>query len=696
MQRALAIAIVAMFTLFASVAPVESADKLEGEARQDARKRLREVKREWKDAGKSEKFTLLQELSRLPDRRIGGFLGDVMTDADEDDDVAGKAAWALAMHGDPDDAGDLKKAFSRARTPERRAAVIRWMGLFGEAELKEIRRAALDEDLSATAAVRALTDVDTDEAWNAIGDVASSGKNRDAKTAAVGLLLQRGDERGLAALKSSSSLEDAAAGAHFAVGTDLEVDALEIVLGFAKGSARFAAGKRPHYFGSLLARLERAESHEMVKDAAGGLNKQLDIEIGWWLISVNRASIGIDGASRWLRSDDKASILNGLRYIQRQPEPYTGDDLELANERLAPLLDHDDDDIVAHAMFSAAATGACTEKLAEKVAEWIKDDDPYRRAGALLAAGRGAISDHAGRAMELLEDDVWYVRSAALDCLLRLRPDQCAIKVLELARREQAGRIFAECIALLADLTGQDHGDLLDKWGEWLVDNEKYETRPRALETLRGVPYSKMRNKTAATFYGLEINSTNVQFAVDRSISMSSPVRREPTRRDFEARKQEILKRRPEVGRMMQGGLLPRFYVAAAEIGAALDGMTQDATIGITLFNHEAMHGERVKNAIDKRRGAVNWMLSTSIQGGTDIKGALLEIIESGECDTILLLSDGEPMSLSILEMIARKNAVKRVDIMAVSIEQERYHRHYLNALATRHYGQIIDAEPEE
>ena len=67
-----------------------------------------------------------------------------------------------------------------------------------------------------------------------------------------------------------------------------------------------------------------------------------------------------------------------------------------------------------------------------------------------------------------------------------------------------------------------------------------------------------------------------------------------------------------------------------------------------------------------------------------------------GEADTILLLSDGEPLSLSILEMISRANAIKRVNIMVVSIHKDLHNRHYLDALATRDYGQIVDAEPSD
>ena len=74
----------------------------------------------------------------------------------------------------------------------------------------------------------------------------------------------------------------------------------------------------------------------------------------------------------------------------------------------------------------------------------------------------------------------------------------------------------------------------------------------------------------------------------------------------------------------------------------------------------------------------------------------LLKIIDAAQADTIVLLSDGEPMSLSILEMIARENAVRRLNIMVVSIHKDLFNRHYLDALATRQHGKCVDAEPSD
>lgn len=694
MKPALMNAVVVAIVIVAAGVVAFAANDMEPEQRREARKRLREIRRAWDDADRAMKLTYLRELARYPDRSVGRFLDDVMTEPDVHDDVASQAAWALGRHGDPDDFDVLDKAYTRAGTAERRAAIARWMGMFGEeAALDDLRRIAVGDDASARAAVLALRDLDSEPARDAVAVCARAGKYSDASRLATRLLLGWGDERGLEGLESAGDLADAALAAHAAIGTELETSALRIVLNHARKAPAPADDKRPHEFASLLARLADVESHRAVLEAAGGLQGKYDVELGWWLTSVNRAGIGFDAAASWLEGDE---VLRGLRCLQRLPAPLSGDALQSAGEAIQPLIESEDDNVAAHAMFTAVSTGACEDALAEKIAAWIDDEDPFRRAAAMLAAGRKGLSEHADRALELLDDEHWYVQSAALDALLRLRPAGCAARLLEFARAQRQGRLYSEALVLLADLAGVDHGDDFRKWTEWLAENEEFTPADRKLDSLRGVPHTVTRDRSAATFYGLEISSDNVQFALDRSVSMVNAVSREPERPGFAQRKEDILRRRPEVRRMMRDGFLPRFYVAAAELHSALDGMEQDARFGITLFNHETIHHERTTNGFDNRRDALNWMLSTNIQGGTDIEAALLEIIKAGEADTILLLSDGEPLSLGILERIARANAVMRVNISVVSIHEHAGNRHYLNAIATRHHGTITDAEPNE
>lgn len=686
------------------ISPLALADKLEGDEAKAAKERLRDVKKDWKKATKAQKLPLLVELGRLPENSVGDFLQEVISD-DADDDVALFAAKALTRHNDPADAKALVKLYNKAKTPGRRAACVRWLGLYGDAApLSEIKKLAQGDDGSAEAATHALADVNTKDAWLSVETVALMGKNAAARRAACGRLLKAGDSRGAEALDDLGNLEDASAAAHWAIGTDMETEAIKKVLTLAGAAFRLGkASERPHYFGSLLARLTRQESHDAVAAAAGSISPALDVEFGWWLVSVSRAQPTFGAASRWLGSDKLENVVNGLRLLQRAPKPFEGEQLSKAGEALLPLLTHEDDMVCQHALLTCAATGACREKLAARVAEWIEQKDKHEhRAAALLAAGMAGLKEHAPRALDALKEGAfgnWFVQSAALDCLLRLRPADCVFAVLEYARLVAEGRLFAEAICLLVDMTGKDFGDELDKWEAHLKANASLEVPPRKRETLRGVPYTRMKQKTASTFFGIEIESTNVHFALDHSVSMVNPVSREPARSDFDRRRDDVLKRRPEVNRMVRDGFLPRYYVATCELNAALDGMSQKAKFGITLFNHEMEHylqGGRVVNSNEDRQKAVNWMLSGAIQGGTDIQQALLWTINKGEADTILLLTDGEPTSLGILEQISRANVVKRVNILVVSTHQKLYYRHYMHAMASRDGGKITDAEPRE
>src|SRR5690606_35792734 len=118
---------------------------------------------------------------------------------------------------------------------------------------------------------------------------------------------------------------------------------------------------RPHFFGSLLARLSRPESHQAVAAAAGELRKAFDTEVDWWMVSVNRAQVPFAAAAAWINDDDRARVLAALRMLQRLPKRYEGEELKAAGEKLGPKLAAADDEIITHALFACAATGACAD-----------------------------------------------------------------------------------------------------------------------------------------------------------------------------------------------------------------------------------------------------------------------------------------------------------------------------------------------
>lgn len=660
------------------------AERLEGDAARDAKKRARQIKKDWKNASKAEKLVLLKVLARLPERTVGKLLEDYVED-EEDIDTASMAALAWVEHGEADDADDLLKIYKKAKDPTRKAAAIRWLGRYGEnAPLKDLGKAAMEKDASSIAAVRALADAGD---YDGVALAAEAAGFDLARSEAVGLLLAHDDERGVEFLAKIREVEEAARVAHYAIATDLETKALEQVLTIARGKT---AGP---YFASLLGRLTFQASHDAVVKAADVLDVNA---VGWWLIGISNGAPPLKLAKGWLRDDEKDRRLRGLRYFQRVTEPLVGQDAEAVLACVESSLGSDDDELKSHAMLTASVTHVCDDKLKESVAAWIDDENADRRTCALLCAGRGGLTDHNDAAIKALTDECWYVASAALDALLHLRPKAAIKAAFDLAKSKGEGRLYAEALVLLRDLTGVDHGDDLKKWDEWIRANPDAEPVAQGHKSLRGVGYTRVKDRSRATFFGIEIESRNLEFASDRSYSMSDAVRREPNRVDFTIRKQDLLKRRPEVGRMMRGGFLPRFYVAACELSGALDALPATTKFGVTLFNTDVFEyaKTRTENGDKERRDAINWMLSTDIKGGTDIKNALLAIIKKGECDTILLLSDGEPMSLGIIEEIRRANAIRRVNIHVVSIHKHSYNRHYLATLAALEGGQIINAEP--
>lgn len=672
------------------------------------RDRLRDIKKAWPKAPKSERLEFLSELRGESENSVDDFLLAVL-DAEADLDTASEAARALVAHKVSKDAKNLLRSYSKAKEPLRRAACLRWLGRYGaEAPVAQLKDVAITDDGSAPAAAQALAEAATPDALKHLETVASISKSAEARKWACAGLLTAGDKRGLEPLGKLASIEDAAFAAHFAVGGALETDALREVLKFAAKRVNLGVGVRPHLFASFLARLAKPESHKVMLEAATGLDKSVAPEVTWWVLAYSQGEPDLELALGLLRKEEPDDIIAGLRYLQRAPRPLEGDKLARATAALQPLTKHKEEKVQAHAFLAAATCGVEPgEFWAAATEDWFSSEAPTKLACILLvsarlvAAGKAPMLGAIATANSVAKSESWFVVTAALEFIRVWRFAGFGgqgERVLEVARKWGAGRVFNEAIALLVDLTGQDFGDDLRKWEEWVKANPDFKPVESKLPTLRGYKPRVTSNKTRATFYGLEIDSTNIEFAIDRSISMIDPVAREPRRPDFKGRKADVLKRRAEVNRMVRDGFLPKFYVATCEVGAALDGLSQSAKFGFTLFNTESvmMGDARMTNDADTRKNAVNWLLSSEVKGGTDIKTALCALCEKGAADTILVLSDGDPLSLGIIEQIQRANVITRVNIEVISLADEAHLKHYLGVVAKLNAGRFVEAEPRE
>jgi hypothetical protein len=693
--------LIALAALALLLAPIQGDSKA-------VRERLREIKKAWPKAPKSERLEFLSELRGEGENSVDDFLLSVL-DSEADFDTASEAARVLVAHKQPKDSKDLLRSFAKAKEPLRRAACLRWLGRYGaEAPLTQLKEIAITDDGSAPAAAQALAEAGTTDALKHLDTVASISKNAEARKWGTAGLLALGDKRGLDPLGRLANIEDASFAAHFAIGGELERDALREVLKFAAKRVNLGVGVRPHLFASLLARLSKPESHKALLEAEKDLDKSVGPEVTWWILAYSQGEPNLDVALNLIGREEPDDIIAGLRCLQRQPRPMTGDNLARVTSALQPLTMHKEEKVQSHAFLAAATCGVEPgEFWAAATEDWFSSASPSKLACMLLtsarlvAAGKAPMLGAIATANSLSKIETWYVVTAAFEFVRAWRFAGFGgqgERVLEVAKKWGAGRVFNEAIGLLVDLTGQDFGDDLKKWEEWLAANKDFKPAEGKLPTLRGYKPRITSNKTRATFYGLEIDSTNVEFAIDRSISMIDPVAREPKRPDFKARKADVLKRRAEVNRMVRDGFLPKFYVAACEVSAALDGLPQSAKFGFTLFNTEnVMMGDaRMVNDIDTRKNAVNWLLSSEVKGGTDIKAALCALCEKGDADTILILSDGEPLSLGIIEQIQRSNAITRVNIEVISLAKIDYSKHYLGVVAKLNAGRFIEAEPRD
>ncbi|MHC4839754.1 MAG: HEAT repeat domain-containing protein, partial [Planctomycetota bacterium] len=465
------------------------AERLKKDDAKAAKARLKEVKKDWKRATAAEKLIKLKRIKRENEKSVAKWLLDVVED-DDSDVVAARATLILAGWDEESDIKSLVKIYNKAKDPSRRAAILRWFGKFdSNAPLVELKKIGMTKDDSAVTATHALADVDITETWTFVFLIGQGSSNPKARIAAARHLLAVGDERGLEVLDDFRKVEEAAEAAHAAIGTGLEVEAVKRVAKLSAKTMRTKPGQTAYFYGSLLARITEPAAYEAVTSSAPGSTKYLCyFEYMWWLVGFNRHKVNVGTALDGIDKDTDDAILNGLRMLQRVSEKLGLGDAKDVKDVLPALLDHENKEVTQHALLAAAATRVIDKDAEKKIETWIGHDEPDFKAAALLAAGQMGMKKHRVAAINMLQDGCWYVQSAALDFLLRVRSAKDADTLLAFIEEQKSGRLFAEAIALLVDLTGQDHGDDLEKWKEWLAANKEFTKQKQSLQTLRGVP----------------------------------------------------------------------------------------------------------------------------------------------------------------------------------------------------------------
>ncbi len=226
---------------------------------------------------------------------------------------------------------------------------------------------------------------------------------------------------------------------------------------------------------------------------------------------------------------------------------------------------------------------------------------------------------------EAAEDKKWQVRSAALRGLHHFRNLQVVDYLIGRLKIE-GGRLIADSMYALRELTGQEFEAPEDWLGWWAVHKDTFElpTAAEVRERLRGKVDDKTQDVKTIVGDGLygPIYSEKIAFILDRSGSMS-------VRAEEEDAVSET-----------------RLKIAVRELQRVLeDGLTKDTYFNIVVFADEVQtFFKGLERANDGRiKKAIKNLEKLRSGGETNAYGALEAAFADPEVDTIYLLSDGAP-----------------------------------------------------
>lgn len=283
-----------------------------------------------------------------------------------------------------------------------------------------------------------------------------------------------------------------------------------------------------------------------------------------------------------------------------------------------------------------AAIDALARLAPERVVEKARHESRTVRLWALTA--------ECALPIEVLQDalgsDDWRERSAAIRAMARRRQKDCIAPLIERVDRE-SGRLQADAIAALRDLTGQTFG--VRGWREWWSKYWKAFELPKPDVSTRVV---------SGGFFSIPVESRRVIFCADISKSMR--------------------------GRPLEA--------AQAELDRVLGELAPEARFNLIFFNNLVRPWkERLQPATASAVAASReHVAALSARNSTRFEDALMLALDDPDADTIFVLSDGkvdDPDAL--LTAIRRRNRQRQMAIHTVAVEPSGF----LKKLAAQNGG---------
>jgi hypothetical protein len=292
-------------------------------------------------------------------------------------------------------------------------------------------------------------------------------------------------------------------------------------------------------------------------------------------------------------------------------------------------------------------------------------DDPDPRVRIAAAEARATSFD------KLLGDPDWRLRSMGV-AVARAARSAAAVDALVSRLPRERGRLAAEIVEALADLTGEAFGADAKAWARWWGRRRAqaggFQCRPDA-----GAGGTQLESEN--TLFGQSVVSERVSFVIDLSGSMRGA--------KLEAVREELIR---AVRRLPAEA---RFNIVL--LGCEGDGSYDRARRVWAASLQPATEAAKAR--------AVEFVRAQDARGWTNVYDALAAAFEDPDVDTVHLYSDGGAsrgtfvMADEILEQMAAANRFRRIRIhtvQAASGETREWQTRLMKGLAEASGGRYL------
>ncbi len=306
---------------------------------------------------------------------------------------------------------------------------------------------------------------------------------------------------------------------------------------------------------------------------------------------------------------------------------------KLAKDRLWTLMSSRKLDVRLAAIQALGKLLVDDEKWTKRLYQLSVNRDPNSRMGAAYGLFEQGDEQAIEALYGLLGDKDWRVRVAALKNVEKVRTPR-TVGILIARLDVETGRLHVDVARALQDLTGMNLGAKTKRWHAWWKDHRTGYVVPQPLDNKTKRTRKAIEGASVATFYGLPVFSNYTTFVMDTSGSMSQKTR------GFE-------------GDYSEGGRISRLAVARDQLKKLLAQMPDGHHCNVIFFNGELNPWSETLKELepDTRRDLNAFVDKVMPKGGTNIYDALILAMEDPQCDTIYILSDGQPTSGRIVQL---------------------------------------------